>query len=302
MSAAQQHRTRAVGAILLLTVALAGCSRGGDDASDPVAAVSSSDARPPDAGSGAGSTEEGKAAQEAVGRTGSAGAFAGQKVARTAEVSLSVPSVLDAAAKVRRTALTFKGSVVSEQLRVQISDPQAHTQHSIVTISVPSPQLDAALDQLTTIGEVQSRNSSSEDVTSAYIDTDARLATMTASVARVRDLMGRSTSVSDLTQLESELAMRQGELDSLKAQLAHQSESVALSPVTVTLTTRETEAVATTGGFVDGLRSGWSGAAATLKIVGLVLGTLLPFALIAGAVAGPVWWWWRRRTPAVTNS
>ncbi|HEX2704414.1 MAG TPA: DUF4349 domain-containing protein, partial [Candidatus Lustribacter sp.] len=189
-----------------------------------------------------------------------------QKVIRNATVLLEVPDVAKAAATVRTIAAGAQGVVTSEQLssgsdvpKPQPADQVAPTRFADATIviSVPQSSLDRVLDRLSAIGTLTSRQLTSQDVTATFVDTTSRVASMKASVERIRALMAKATSITDLASLEGELSRRQTDLEAMQSQLKALEDQVAMSSVTVTMagpgtTLRED----TDWGFFNGLRNG----------------------------------------------
>ncbi|MFW5474902.1 DUF4349 domain-containing protein [Knoellia sp. CPCC 206450] len=276
---------------LLVTGSLAACGGGGDESgADSGAASGGSSQQDSVAGPQAKGGADGDRAVGAVSPE-SARASAGQKLVRRANLQLKVEELPDAASRIRSIAARQGGVVVSEEL---YSGERGRDTSGTVTISVPAAQLDATIELIAKVGEVQFRNSSSEDVTGTYVDTQARVTSMTASVARIRDLLSRASNVNDLVALENELSQRQAELDALTAQLDSLKDSVSMSPVSVTLSTDDYEPVAA-GGFLSGLTSGWKAFVTSAAVLATVVGAVLPFAVAIGLVLAPVVWWLRRR-------
>ena len=73
------------------------------------------------------------------------------------------------------------------------------------------------------------------DVTETLVDLAARIATQQASLARVRELLARATTIGEIVSLENELTNRQAELDSLMQRREKLSGLVALATITVVL-------------------------------------------------------------------
>jgi hypothetical protein len=227
-----------------------------------------------------------------------------RKLTRQANLSLTVKNVDGAAADIRSIAVAAKGLVLSEQLNAD-ARPDARssdaTGYGSMTISVPSDQLDATLDRISRLGTVVSRVTSTEDVTSTYVDTQSRLATMRASVTRVRALMSRATKIGDVVALESELAKREADLEALQAQLTALDSAVAMSPVSIRLSTvAPAPTPAATTGFLGGFRAGWDAFTTTVQVALTGLGAALPFAMAGAVVVVPLVIWLRRRRPTVT--
>jgi len=293
MSTRGQHPARRVAGValagLLALGSLTACGGSGDDSGGSDSAGSAGSAGTAQQDSAA---KSGGQADRAVGAVSpeSARASAGQKLVRRAHLQLKVGSLPGAAQRIRSIAAQQSGVVVNEEL---YSGERGETSGAI-TISVPASSLEATISLIEKVGDVQFRNSSSEDVTGTYVDTQARVTSMTASVARIRDLLARASSVNDLVALENELSQRQAELDSLTAQLDSLKDSVSMSPISITLSTDDYEPVAA-GGFLSGLRSGWKAFVTSAAVLATVVGAVLPFGVAIGLVLAPVIWWVRRR-------
>jgi len=228
-----------------------------------------------------------------------AGARAGQ-----ADVSKTGTPVVGIAPKLARSiASGLQAVVLSEQMGNggpagpgPVQDGRdTFGDSGTLTLSVPADKLDTALDQLARIGTVLQRNTSSQDVTSQYVDTQSRLKTMRASVERVRALLADAKDLGQVVTLESEMSRREADLESLESQLAALKGSVERSTVAVSLSTDSSYEPVPANSFVDGLRSGWDAFTASARGLFTAVGALLPFALFFALLALPLWTWWRRR-------
>jgi hypothetical protein len=308
---------------LLALAALTACS------SDDSGATSDSGGASVEIGEGGGTSSDGAAAPRADSSQKVAGgvvavdpAVAQQKVVRRADLSIQVEDVEAAAAAVRDIATTAGGVVTSENISTDPGLPEPmplgqegdsgsgdtggadaapRTSTGTITVSVPADRLDATLDRLAEVGTVLSRAVSTDDVTAQYADTDSRVKSARASVDRVRALMSRATKIGDVVALEAQLSRRQSDLEALESTLKVLDSQVALSPVSVRLSTPDapvTEPDDT--GFLAGLTAGWGAFRTSVTVLLTVLGALLPFALAAVVVLVPMVVWWRRRsrTPA----
>jgi hypothetical protein len=235
----------------------------------------------------------------------------GPKLTKTASLDVQVKDISAAAVQVRSIAAGLRAQVLSEQIGKGDPDDPTPLQEGdrtsgassypggfgTLTLSVPADKLDAALDQLAKIGTVLRRNTSSQDVTAQYVDTQSRLKSMRTSVDRVRALMAQAKNLGQVVALESELSRREADLESLESQLGSLKNSVELSPLTISLRMPGTEPVATSG-FVAGLRSGWDAFTASAGGLLTAIGALLPFAIFLALVGGPLVWWLRQRRAA----
>ena len=226
----------------------------------------------------------------------------GPRITKNASLDLRVKDIGVAAAQVRSVATGLQAQVLSEQIgRGSPGDPEPLQDGNerfggfgTLTLSVPADKLDAALDQLAKIGTVLRRNTSSQDVTAQYVDTESRLKTMRASVERVRALMAQAKDLGQVVALESELSRRQADLESLESQLTALKTSVERSTLALSLSTPGNEPP-TDNGFLAGLRSGWDAFTASAAGLFMGIGAALPFAVFLALLGAPVLVWWRRR-------
>ena len=310
MTAARPHRTAttlmASAAIVLL--ALAGCSSGdaGSTTSEPAAAEGRT-GRAPESDRAPGTAADGlagKAAQTGGGVDPAVLQSSSESLARRATVAIRVREIGRAVASIRATSAGADGLILSENIG-SASDavpPQERgkvsaTTYGEITISVPAAKLDQVLDDLTKLGTLIRSSVSSQNLKTQIVDTDSRVKTMRASVDRVRALMSQTSNITQIVQLEAELSRRQADLEALEAQLAALKDSVARSPIQISLTT-EPDVIAPDDagtGFLAGFRAGWDAFAASVVVVLTVVGAMLPFAFVLALVALPLWLLLRRR-------
>ena len=103
---------------------------------------------------------------------------------------------------------------------------------------MPSTSLDASLDSLARIGKVESRSITATDVTDEARDLDARVATLRATRDRLRQLLERAASVSDIAAVETQLARVQQDLETLEGRLKSMRTDVALSELALNIEQR----------------------------------------------------------------
>jgi hypothetical protein len=223
--------------------------------------------------------------------------LAGRDLVFTADLTLRVKHLDDDASKVEQVATRMHGFVSDEQID---SDPgNTGTGEATITLRVPQSSFDATLRQLALIGKQLSVHRSVDDVTDQTIDTASRLRTQQASIARIRALLNHATDLGQIIQLESELTQREAALESLQHRLHALRQQVALTTVTVTLESHQTQAPTRHHqrhhhGFLGGLYAGWDAFVDAGTAILTAIGAVLPFVgalvvLIALAIG------WRRR-------
>ena len=205
---------------------------------------------------------------------------------REASLGIKVESITDAAASVRQIAADAGGSVTNEQFGDVLYGPADSTieRYGTMTISVPSERLDATLDLLSGLGEVRTRSSNAYDVEDEYVDVEARIATLEASIGRMRALMERTEDVEQIVSLETSLSARQADLDSLRARLTSLQNRIAMSPVSITLTTTD-ELGQPDDGIIGALKDAWDAFTRSAALLITTVGALLPWLLVGGLAA-----------------
>ena len=287
-------RTLGLAALFPLVLAVGGCSA--SSFSQPAAGTAAqTDGRAADGTAQDASAPEAKPAE--------GGGFAGSvqvKVARNASAAITVTDVEIAATRLRALATAVGGVVTTENLVTRVDAKGITTPTSTMVISVPADTLDSTLEQLKSLGTITSRVISSEDVTTQVADVASRVRALEGSIARLNELSKKAGSISQLTELESQLTTRIEERDSLVAQQKSLAGRVAQSPITVTLQTTPPAVVeAETPGFLSGLTAGWNALVSSSRVLLTVVGALLPFLLVLAVIGIPVVIW-RRRARRVT--
>jgi hypothetical protein len=217
-------------------------------------------------------------------------------VVSTGQLTLHSQDIARARGEVFTLVAGWGGTVADEK---SSSDAHGRLSDSTMTLRVPTARFDVAMDALAKVGTIDQQSRSSEDVTTQVIDNQARVRAGERSIDSIENLLGRATRLSDIIAIESDLARRQADLDSLKRQEAWLSDQTSLSTITLTLSrpvphvAKKTQA----RGFLAGLDGGWS-ALQGATLVGLtLLGALFPFALLAALAGVPLWIVVRRRRP-----
>lgn len=215
-----------------------------------------------------------------------------QQVIRTAYVTVRVVDVTDGVTDLR-SAVTAAGGTISTE---DVSNYDG-SQTATLTVRVPAEDLDAFLAGLADLGTIEQSSISAADVTTQVIDLDARISSLTGSIARLTELQSQAADVADLVAVETELANRQAELESLQSQRAYLGDQVAMSTVTITLVP-EIGAVTATPDFLRGLETGWNALLSTAGVLVTAAGFIIPFAIVIGIIVLVIRWIIRRRKKA----
>ena len=163
-----------------------------------------------------------------------------------------------------------------------------------LTLKVPPASFEPVIAGLGDLGSALKRQSKAQDVTDQVVDVEGRLRTALASADRLRSLLGDARSTGDIVGVESELAKRESEIESLQGRLRLLSSQVDLATINLRLTERgDLQVKAEVPAFAKALRAGWSVLGVVARAGVATAGFVLPFAPLG--LAG--WWAVRRRRP-----
>lgn len=150
-----------------------------------------------------------------------------QKIIRSAQLGVEVEDLEAAERSVREIVRELEGRIESSS---RTGDESVN-----LRVRVPSETLDLALTRSAALGRVLHRHVSESDVTTRYIDTEARLKTRLALRDRLQALLEEAESVEDVLNIERELARVQGEIDAMQGQLDYLDRQAAESTLDLTL-------------------------------------------------------------------
>ena len=159
------------------------------------------------------------------------GTLGQRQVISQGSMSVEVPDVPTAAARVRAIAEGAGGFV--EQLS---SFGVGEAQESTLTVRVPQAEFFSVFEQIKALGEVQNENAGSEDVTERFIDLEARLKSAQREELSLLTLLDRAEKISEILIIEQELTRVRTELERLQGQLNFLERRVDLASITVFLT------------------------------------------------------------------
>lgn len=271
-------RGRAAIAVVLLCIAglAAGCSGVGDEDSSGDAG-SADEAAPVDGAtdaSGAGGAGESAAVSaDAV----EVDATDGRQRTFTANLSLGVDEVDRAVEQASDAVASVGGFTATAEVDLE-GDRQASASYR-----VPADQFDAALDALSELGEVQTKDVRTDDVTAEYADLESRVAALRTSVERLQGFLAEATDVGQIATIEAELTRREAELESTEGQRRALADQVALSTISVSFEPLDA-ASEDRPTFLAGLDTGRDAAGTLLAVGAATAGFLVPFLPILALV------------------
>jgi len=218
---------------------------------------------------------------------------------KTADMTVRVPNVAAQAQRAIQIARSHGGDVLADQ-RAGTAD-HASAQ---LTLEVAPASFSEVLDRLAGLGEQVSRKSTTDDVTQQVADVNSRLVSMRASLDRVRALYAKAVSISDVIGIESQVAKREADYESLQAQQRALTKQAAHSIVHLQLVAKQVVVAHPpkhSTGVLDKFGRGWDAFVATARWTLGAIGTVLPFLVLFGGIGVVALWLRRRRGPAPSS-
>lgn len=227
-----------------------------------------------------------------------------RKIIRTGQVSVLVEGY--DASRAQIDALVAAAGGFIDSTRVEHREGQVSS--AVLVLRIPSSAFGELVPALRKLGEVQSETTDASDVTAEYVDISARLGSARALEKRLLELAAtRTASVAEILEVERELARIRSEIEQHQGMIKLWDDLVALSTLTVVLSTRQPEIPAppppAEPDLGDKVSSSFHDSVSALSNLAeravMALVALLPWMviLIPGGVLGRRWW--RRRVAAL---
>lgn len=214
-----------------------------------------------------------------------------------AVLSVEVEDCREALNSLTREAESLGGYV--ESSRQWDSTPPA----ARIVLRVPQQQFHSFLAYAESLGELEDRSITTDDITEEYIDLEARLNTRLAHEQRLVELLQKADTIAELMQVESELARIRSEIETLQGRIRYLDDQVDLSRVEVGLRQQEETDIPPLSpmGIGETLRKAGRALSKSVTLFlnfisygFVILAALLPFLLPAAALV-LVWQYLRRK-------
>lgn len=203
------------------------------------------------------------------------------RIIYTAEVQVVVEDFAVAANEVVRLVEATKGYVATASLDRR----SGSSRYGQWTIRVPVEKFESFLASLDSIGFVESRSQSSQDVTMEYVDVEARIANLKRLEERfVKLLEERTGKLEDVLQVEQELARVRGDIEQAEGRLRYLSNRTNFSTVTLTVREQKDYVPPKAPSFSERISTTWSRSLQALRQAGeitiLIIVAVLPWMLV----------------------
>lgn len=199
--------------------------------------------------------------------------------------------------RIARDAGGYIGDLASQGLRGGVPAVRA-------TLRVPAARLDDTVAALKQLGTVSSETQSNDDVTRQSTDLDARLSNARTSEGRLKEVLQQRTGrLSDVLDVEREIARVRGEIEQMEAHRKTLDQQISYASVSVQLSAERKAEISfgpagvstrLRNAVVDGWRRAFEGAIGVVVFVAGAGPTVLLWGLVLSAPALLLRRRWRR--------
>jgi Domain of unknown function (DUF4349)/GvpH len=151
---------------------------------------------------------------------------------KTASLQVTVKSVTSSLEQVKTIAQQQQGDILN--LSDQIPTEGNRHRNASIQIRVPQAKLDAAIQALKGLGNLDSQSITAEDVSTQLVDSQARLKNLRRTEETLL-IMGRAGGVSDVLRVSQELSNVRTQIEQITAQLTALQSQVAYSSINLNL-------------------------------------------------------------------
>jgi hypothetical protein len=302
MEAMRSGTVRAVSALLLFVLVLSACACSGSGAQS---GGSPSDQEP--------KQTSGQLAESGGGQLAPSSGVGSEsqalpedferKVVKTAELGIRAEDVRESAAQAQQVAAQFGGTVHSSQINQGDGSVYAD-----LVLSIPSPEFEAALDELRELGkEVTTDTVSGEDVTEEFVDLQSRERNLLAAEQSLLKLYDRAENVNDALSIERELTNIRGQIEQVQGRIEYLEERTAISQITLSIQpVPSPKPPQPAWDPVRVMAQAWNASLLVLQSLATAILSIIAFGwwLAPVLIAGLVWWRRRNRgsSPAATDA
>ena len=162
-----------------------------------------------------------------------------EKIIYAADVTVETTTFDESVAGVNELVERYDGWIESSSISgsnfYQKSKGTASTRDASFTLRIPSRRFNEMMESLSALGNVPYSHIYTENVTSRYVDTQARLKAYTTQEARLLEMMELAETVEDVIIIEDRLTELRYQIESLQSTLNNWDRRVSYSTITLTV-------------------------------------------------------------------
>ena len=153
------------------------------------------------------------------------------KIITTVNISMQTKEFTETTEKLIGLITKYKGYIENSNISHNNYINSARLKYSEYTIRIPRENLNQFVNELKEIGNIISENTSKQDITKQYRDTESRLKVLETKEGRILALLEKAEKMEDIITLENQLSNIIYEKESLTANIMDMDDKVDYSTV-----------------------------------------------------------------------
>ncbi len=226
-----------------------------------------------------------------------------QKIIYEAQIALVVDDLAATESALTRLLNAADGYIAESNVAGRQGDQLSGTWR----VRVPVGEFDSFLGAVAKLGVTENRQQTAQDVSEEFVDLEARLSTQQELERRIVELLdSTSDKISDVIEVEQQLARVRGEIEQMEGRLRYLTNRVALTTVTITVREERDYVPPEAPTYTAQIAQSWNGSLEALRQFGQSLGLAIvaaaPWLVVAGIVAAPVGLVFAKRRRSATRT
>ena len=155
-----------------------------------------------------------------------------RKIQKNARTQIEVKDIDLSISKVEKIIQKYQGEIInSNRGGADIGDPYAN-----ISFRVPVESLQDVLKEILDIStKIIREEIYTNDVTEEFIDVEAKLSNMKSTESRFKELLLKTTTVTEILEVETQLTRIRGEIDGLEGRLKYLNQTTSTSRIDLNL-------------------------------------------------------------------
>lgn len=177
-----------------------------------------------------------------------------RKITLNAEVRIRVEDIEGVCEKIKDKTLELKGYLNDYSVRTNENNA-----HADISLKVPSAHYQELLDFIIKQGKSDYKREYTNDVTTQYIDLEARVKVLRAEEESLLNLLNKAEAIEDILKIKAQITSTRQERESLEGQFRALSHSVEYATINVSLYKPHTSDASVNVENLNILSRSWSG-------------------------------------------
>lgn len=184
---------------------------------------------------------------------------ANTKIIKTANLRFATANIDESYALVQKSAQKYKAILQNDN-----TGKDYYSVYRNVTLRIPKQHFDAFINDLSKgVAYFDRKEISAQDVSEEFVDLEARLKAKQTLENRYLELLSKANKVSEILEIEKELANIREEIEAKQGRLQYLQSRVAMSTITIEMYTEKPQGTGTTVSYGskmwNALKSGFNG-------------------------------------------